>query len=572
MKPTIKRTLAALFITTVIASPSFMGGVGGCGGSKTNNATNNQNQAGLTIFSVRSVPSFSGFLNPSILVENGPTPILKTQTSPGSFCSEFCYLKQGLIETARQLKTIDLSVCVAQAVNRSDSTFDIPTAGCTYYDLVTDDGDLPVRLCRDGNRVSIGTCSNGAMDEEYLFDNDTSQNSVSATLTRRYQNADGCEDNSRLSVSSNCAPEDFANGTCAVNIQGSFCGCYGNGIVNYGVTGGTAPNIDVNSNFSAGGIGADTFGTFDFCSIGNWSLGNSGCFKSDASGSFPSIPAGEVPLAQLEGCESIVAANQVCPNEAFDPNTFDPAYPVCPFKDAPTSSCSFAFNDSGCCDISGNTLEDESGTTIDPNTVSSLFNTVSAASCPGAVDCNGIVFDQTWDCNAPLGQNFTVIDATSGALNLTECLAILNEINNFQVSDNCDEQTADQETLYSQSVYEGLASCTSDKDCTAGEICHITDPVTPAGSCVTAPTVCSPQNGDADCTAGQVCAFDPTLGNARCVPESLCPSNCTSGTPCNVSTGACESVACTFSVPNDCVNKLGGSYTCTTGFAGPVCQ
>jgi len=550
-------------------SAATLGGPAGCGGAGSNKKSG---QAGLTVFSISSIPTFRHFFNPAILVENGPTPILKLQTAPGTFCSEFCYLKQGLLEAQRQIKTIDYSVCLAKAVQGSDAAFDIPANGCLYVNLVTGSGGVPVRLCRDGDQVSASTCSGGAADAEYVFTNNPSAKSVSAVLTRRFQNADGCEDKSQLDFSGNCPPDQFLNGDCRVAINGSFCGCYGSGQVNYGVTGGDSPQIDVHSNFAAGGIGAATSGAFNFCSIGNWALGNTGCFKSNADGSFPSIPASEVPVSQIEGCAGLTSATELCPNEKFDPNAFDPAYPVCPFKPGTGGSCAFLFDNTGCCDVSGDSLEAESATASDPSGASSIFDQVSSASCPGTVACDSLAFVNEWDCKPPAGASFVTIDVNSSTFDFSACQAILDEINNFKVENNCSEQTASQDAGFVQSRFGALASCTQDKDCSAGEICSVTDVATPSGVCVTAPATCSPQNGNADCGTGEVCAFDPDLGNARCVPDAICPASCSSGTPCNASTGDCQAVTCSPSVTNDCLNKLGGTYSCASGFAGAVCQ
>jgi hypothetical protein len=399
-------------------------------------------------------------VNPQIFVENNPIPILKVQTTgtPGSFCSEFCYLKQGIEEAVRQNQELDFFLCLARKASDVDANVDFPAAdGCKYFEITPPnltvnagaDGislDLPskiqVRLCTNGDQVRVHTCGDGELQQELVVSNNPASESVNATLVKRLLQSNGCEDKYKVDFASNCSPENFANGACTATVDGNYCGCYGAGTVNVDLAGGSKPNAKYESDFTAGGLGAGTFGNFDFCSYGDWSQGGDGCFKSQASGSFPTIPSSQVPLASIEGCDG-VRTSSVCPNPAFDPDAFDPNFPICPFVESAGATCGFDFSGSNCCGLTGNTLADLGGQDIDDAPLSSVLDAVNAHACPGQGDCAGIAFEDTWDCAAPAGEAFAAVDlSTAAGIDVTECQDLLTAVNTFVADDNCSEQTA----------------------------------------------------------------------------------------------------------------------------------
>lgn len=447
---TLSRKIAAFALSFAVALTTA-----GCGGSSDNTSA----QAGLQIKSLKTFPAFSAFVNPAIFVENNPIPILKAAVdgAPGSFCSEFCYLKQGIQEAVRQNQELDFFLCLARKAGDVNADVDFPAAdGCRYFEITPPaltvnagpDGislDLPskiqVRLCTSGEDVRVHTCGDGALQQELLVANNTDE-SVNATLVKKLTQSNGCEDKYKVDFHSNCSQENFANGACAATVDGNYCGCYGSGSVNVDLAGGSEPNAKLASDFAAGGLGAGSFGDFVFCSYGDWSRGGDGCFKSQASGSFPAIPSSEVPLASLDGCRNLKSSS-VCPNPDFDPEAYDPAAPVCPFVGSPGATCGFDFSGANCCGLTGDTLSGLQGQDIDDAPLASVLDAVNAHACPGEGNCDGIAFEDAWDCAAPAGQAFTAVDlSTAAGIDVTQCQDLLTAVNTFVADENCSEQTA----------------------------------------------------------------------------------------------------------------------------------
>lgn len=562
----------------------------GCGSSESKKP---EEQAGLTIFSISALPSFSGFVNPSVIVQHGPIPILKAQTAgePGSFCSEFCYLKQGIEEAVRQNQELDFFLCLAKRAQQSDPLFEIPgTDGCGYFEITppnfSSDGgpdgvslDLPsriqARLCRNGNNVTIHTCGDGALEQEAAIQNHPATESVSASIVKRLFQSNGCEDKYRVDLNSNCTPGAFGNDECAATINGNYCGCYGSGTINVSLDGGSEPRVQYESDFAARGLGDNVFGQFNFCSHGDWSEGGQGCFASQASGNFPAIPSSEVPLAALDGCQEIVNAANVCPNPGFDPESFDPLYPQCPFEATKVSTCGFAFSNANCCGLSGETLDQLSGQDIDDAPLSSLFGEVSGRACPGQGDCAAIDFDDSWDCQAPAGQTFKTIDLlTATGIDVSECADLLTAVNTFVADENCSEQTADASVQEIEQDVATLSECQAATPCSGGQFCHIVDD---QGTTATSDDVgvCVTPSDDCDlaspsCASGEVCAYDPQFSHTKCVPDFACNASCTANQPCNAATGACEDVSCNFTLGDTCAARLGPGYACN--FTAQRCE
>lgn len=559
-----------------------LAGAAGCGGS----STKTEDQAGLNVFRISAFPSFSGFVNPSVLVQHGPVPILKAQTAgaPGSFCSEFCYLKQGIEEAVRQNQELDFFMCLGKKANDLDAAFDFPsTDGCGYYEitppaLTTDAGpdgislDLPnkiqVRLCRTGSQVRVHTCGDGALQQEAVLDNNTAAESVSATVVKRLFQSNGCEDKYKIDLNANCTPEAFHNGACAATINGNYCGCYGNGTINVTVDGGAEPRIQYASDFAAGGLGQGSFGSFNFCSHGDWSEGGDGCFQSQADGSFPAIPSSEVPLSTIDGCQAVVGAANVCPDPNFDPDAFNPLYPECPFLASKGTTCGFSFANANCCSLSGETLGALSGQDIDDAPLSGLLDDVSKRACAGQGDCAAVAFEDAWDCRPPTGQTFASVNLLGASgIDVTECANLLTAVNTFVADENCSEQTADASGSEISQALGGLTDCQTSSQCTGGQVCHITDD---AGTTTTADDqgVCTDPSADCDlsnpsCAAGETCAYDPQFNRAKCVPDYVCDASCTAVQPCNAATGLCADVSCTFGATTDtCAARLGTGYSC----------
>ncbi|HSA58897.1 MAG TPA: hypothetical protein VLJ37_04360 [bacterium] len=554
----------------------------GCGGS----SDSGTEQAGLNIFSIKAFPAFSGFVNPTVIVQHGPVPILKLQAAgaPGSFCSEFCYLKQGIEEAVRQNQELDFFLCLSRKANEKEPAFEIPSAdGCGYFEITppafsTDAGpdgvrlDLPAkiqaRLCRNGNQVRIHTCGDGELQQEALLTNNTTDESVAATVVKRLLQSNGCEDKYKIDFQSNCTPGAFGNAVCAATVNGNYCGCYGNGTINVSVTGGAEPRIQYESDFAANGLGDGTFGIFDVCSHGDWSEGGEGCFQSQAEGSFPAIPSAEVPLNGLDGCKAIAGAASVCPNPDFDPDAFDPLYPVCPFVAANGASCGFSFSAVNCCGLTGDSLSALGGEDIDDAPLSSLLDDVSGRACAGQGNCGAVAFEDAWDCAPPSGQTFAPVNLLGASgVDLTECANLLTAVNTFTADENCSEQTADASSDEIAREVGSLTGCQLDSECASGEVCHLMD---------NAQGVCVPEPADCDlsspaCAAGETCAYDPQFDRAKCVPDYVCDASCTSGQPCNAATGACEFVPCTFLSTDTCAARLGTGYSCnfTLGHCEP---
>lgn len=560
--------------------------IGGCGGA----STKTPDQAGLTVFKISAFPAFSGFVNPSVLVQHGPVPILKlkeqTAGAPGSFCSEFCYLKQGIEEAVRQNQELDFFMCLGKKANTLDAVFDFPAAdGCGYFEITPPalpadagpDGislNLPakiqVRLCRTGNQVRVHTCGDGELQEEAVLNNNTSAESVSATVVKRLFQSNGCEDKYKIELNSNCSPTAFHNGECAATINGNYCGCYGNGTINVSVAGGDEPHIQYASDFAAGGLGQDTFGSFNFCSHGDWSEGGDGCFQSQADGSFPTIPASEVPLSTIDGCQAIVGAANVCPNPDFDPDAFDPLYPECPFVVSKGPNCAFNFANANCCNLSGETLGELSGHDIDDAPLSGLLDDVSGRACAGQGDCDAVAFEDAWDCQPPAGQSFAPVNLLGASnVDVTECANLLTTVNTFVADENCSEQTADASGDEISKEVGALTNCQTSSQCTGGQVCHITDdggtPTTTSddqGVCTDPPADCDLSSPS--CAAGETCAYDPQFNHAKCVPDYVCDASCTAVQPCNAATGLCADVPCTFGgiTTDNCAARLGTGYSC----------
>ncbi len=568
------KRLFLLFSTVLTLTAAALGGAGGCGGSSEEVDTA---QAGLNIFSIKAFPAFSGFVNPVVLVGHGPVPILKLQTAgaPGSFCSEFCYLKQGIEEAVRQNQELDFFLCLGRKANELDSVFEFPSAdGCGYFEITppalsTDAGpdgvslDLPakiqVRLCRAGAQVRIHTCGDGELQQEALLANNTAAESVSATVVKRLFQSNGCEDKYKIDLQANCSPEAFGNGECAATVNGNYCGCYGNGTINVSVTGGSEPRIQYESDFAASGLGDGTFGVFNFCSHGDWSEGGEGCFQSQADGSFPAIPSSEVPLSGIDGCGAIVNALNVCPNPDFDPDAFDPLYPVCPFAASAKTTCDFSFADANCCGLTGDSLNVLGGQDIDDAPLSGLLNDVSGRACAGQGDCDAVAFEDAWDCAPPSGQAFAPVNLLGASgVDLTECANLLTAVNTFVADENCSEQTADASTGEISQEVGSLTDCQLDSECAAGEVCHLMEDT--QGVCVDEPADCDLSNPS--CAAGETCAFDPQFNHAKCVPDHVCDASCAADQPCNAATGQCAFVPCNFSGGDTCAAQLGTGYSC----------
>lgn len=563
-------------ILTVLTILGIAAGLGGCSCEAA--PEEEIVQAGLSISRVSAIPRFSGYVNPISIkgvIPEPPNWKLESTGGDGTFCSEFCYLKQGILEAVRQNQEIDFLACLARKTNEANTEFDIPDPidGCNYYEVTpptlegSEGGEVPsvmrIRLCKDGSTVKIHLCDGTTLEQEMIFVNNSSEESVTGSLFKTFDRPDGCQDRSKIAFTANCDPDAFENSACQATLQGTYCGCYGDGSIDYRVTGGEAPVIDIETNFAAGGLGAITSGDFDFCSIGDWTEAG-GCFKSEASGSYPAIPAAEVPLSEIEGCGDLAGeTGDLCPNSDFDPDAIDPVYPICPFEATADDSCALLFDNTSCCSVSGASIEELAGEKVDSSSFSSVLEEVSGRACPDAGNCDTITFEDAWDCEPEAGKTFTTIDlGTASGVDFSECETLLSDVNNFAAEENCGEQTADEGGEAITQEIDLLTSCVTGADCTeAGTVCHIIDD---EGICVTEPASCDPSSST--CDTSDTCAYDPEFGHATCVPTIFCEAGCTAGEPCRVDTGLCESIECDPSA-DDCATKLWPSYTCNANMA-----
>jgi Cys-rich repeat protein len=565
-----KKLLVFSLAAMLLALPFlFLSGAGGCGGGGTGGGGGGGTETGVTVDSVSDIPS----LNIDDYYDTGSAAsALKAQTTgdEGGFCTEFCYLNQCLQETLRHSIEIEFFLCMSRkAKEATGGTFDFPAGnGCNFFEVTPPEipaefggegegGGPPValnlkkgklqtigalglfqmRLCRNGDTVTFHMCEDGSLHQEISITNNTAEDSISATATNAFAFGE-CEDRGQMSITSNCEAAAFTSSECIASFNAKFNGCFGAGTINYSVTGGTTRTNNLEANFSAGGEGADAFGSFDVCVLGEWTGGANGCFKSDASGSFPSFPAADFGfLGDIPGCETLAASNPVnlCPNDNFDPELcFDesgnyiPTNCPCPFAAAEGTTCPFSFADTQCCSISGATIEEQTGTIISDTEAGDLFTEIDAATCPEAE--SEVNFLDEWNCEPET--SFVPIEFSDTTVDFSECFELFAALSDVSAGDNCQQDAVEEGSGEIIGEIEGSA-CTTDDECPEGEVCD------PAGFCFPPPPTCTT---DADCLEGESCIFVPDLGGNVCVPTFVCESDfdCPPDATCNLGTGECE--------------------------------
>lgn len=578
-KVTVFGSLAFLALTV----PWLLAGCasdGGGGGSS--------DDTGVAVDSVSDIPS----LNISDYYDTGSDSAglmsaFKAQTeSSGGFCKEFCYNKQCLMETLRHSIQIEFNLCMLRkAKEASGGIFDFPTSGCAEFSVIppemegegpggegpssgeeptseggppegeppsavkakTIEADAPpsdfiVRLCTDGDTKKVHLCDGGELHDELIITNDAASGSINAMVTNRFSFGEDCTDAGQMNITSNCGVDAFSNSECVANFDATFNGCFGAGTINFAVTGGDTRSYDLEASFAAGGAGEDEFGSFSADVKALWDAGGTGSFKSEGSGGFPGIPASEVPVSEIRGCETLASsgASVLCPNDNFDPETYDTAVPVCPFKEASGSTCSFDFADVQCCTISGGTLAEQEGTLADDAVCGAQFTTVS--DFPFPAQSTEVNFVDEYDCDPD--STPTSVDIADTAVDFSECFELFAELETLSAESNCEEQGAEEGIEDINEEFAEGGTCTSNSDCASGEKCDIFGGET-EGFCVAPPPSCT---SDADCV-GQcffedeecVCAFLDDFGGKACVPVFTCESDdeCPPDTTCNVTTGEC---------------------------------
>ena len=573
-------------LSILMISPVFLAGVGtgGCGGGGSGGGGGgtgtgaDDGEPGIAVDSVSDIPS----LNISDYYDTGSaglTTALKAQTTSdtgGGFCKEVCYLNQCLQETLRHSVEIEFFLCMSRkAKEASGGVFDFPDSGCNFFEVTPPDfgsefeGEGPpavstvrkrklqldtpsliqMRLCRSGDTVTFHMCEESTLQQEISITNDTAAGSISATATNSFPFGE-CDDRGQMSITSNCEASAFSSPECIASFDAKFNGCFGSGTINYGVTGGTTRTNNLEANFDAGGTGADEFGSFSVCVLGEWTGGANGCFKADSTGSFPAFSAAEIPfLGDIPGCETLAAGSptNLCPNDNFDPElcfdtsgNYDPTNCSCPFAEATGETCAFSFADTQCCAISGATIAEQGGTIISDDAAGDLFTEIDSAVCPEPE--TEVNFLDEWDC-LPEG-SFTDVDLFSSDVDFSECFALFEELFNSEAGNNCEQEDAQEGGGDITGAIEGSTPCTSDIDCPTGQQCHIFEG-DPNGICVEPPPSCTT---DDDCVAGCpegetcTCEFFPDLGANTCVIAFTCASSeeCPPGATCNSSTSQCE--------------------------------
>lgn len=561
MSTTTRKVLFAFCAMGLLTMGTLLGGAAGCGGGGSGAAATGDSGGssdgvapGVTVDSASDIPS----LNIADYYDLGASAsqsalVAKNKHAVGESCKEFCYQRQCLVETIRHSKEAELVTCMIKAVpEATDGAVDLPDSGCIYISMIPpdflsseDDTTAKIRLCKNGTSITFHRCDGGSLVQELLL-TDSGTGTVTGTSTNvfGFQGSDGdegCEDRSQMTISSNCSVANFTDPDCLANFNGKFSGCFGSGTINFSVTGGASGdrNYTLESNFTAGGEGEDQFGSFSFCGFADWTAGGNGCFKADSLGTFPAIPTSEVTfLSELEPCSAVVSSNPsfLCPNDAFDPEEFEEAFAICPFRPASGSTCPFDFENTDCCSISGDTIATQRGTRIDSSTVSSLFTSVSNHACPE--QSSTINFSDSWTCTPESGASFTELDLSVVDQSLfSECAEIFADLDSPPSGeDNCEEQGLEEEADNLNDLEEASTACTSDSNCATGEICA-SDGST--GICVDAPTSCT---SDSDCGTGENCINQPEIGGTVCVPTFACEDDfaCPLGQSCNETSGECE--------------------------------
>lgn len=580
----------------LLIPPLLLGGSGGCGGGASGGDTGD---TGVTVSSIDEIPS----LNIEDYVDTGSNSSglmadLKGQTTTGNdvFCTEFCYMKQMLLEAIRHSKEVEFFLCMSRkAKDVSGGVFDFPTGnGCNYFTVTPPEGveregppgggppadepgggsstsrleagvgtDLRMRLCTDGTTHTFHMCEGGELHQEIRITNN-SDGSIGATATNSFSFGD-CDDRGQLEITSTCNVEDFSNPDCAASFNAAFNGCFGSGAINFAVTGGTSRRHTLEANFSNGGEGATTFGSFELCTYGDWTAGANGCFKAESSGSFPAIPAAEVSFLSssenggMPGCgDEVVNASSLCPNDNFDPESFNSAIPVCPFVATTEETCPLDFSNVECCSISGATVSEQTGTQIDSSEeAADLFTEVTNHACPE--QASEVSFVEEWDCQAE--GTFTDVDMSGAtSADFEECAELFTDLAATSAESNCQQQSFSEGGESVAQSYTSSSECTSDSDCSGGQVCMTSNDGSGEGLCVTPPSSCtSDTDCVADCPEGVTscaCESHPIYGNI-CVQEFSCTSDsqCPQGSTCNTGTGKCE-----FQQQSGCTD----APTCTT--------
>ena len=579
MKPFIKSLkfpFSAAVVLTLIGIPLYFGGlIGGCGSNDDTSTDDDVNVSSVSDVPSLNISDYYDSTGASANTSAGVSSLLGFAGEEGGFCTEFCYLKQCLMETLRHSQEAELIMCVTKKGRAANPEFDFTDDSQFHYFNVTPpawlaegENDLVrVRMKQAGSTFTFQMCEPNesgvlALAQELII-TDTSEG-ITGTLTRKFVHRDpegrSKEDNSQGTVTINGTCTDPKSPDCVASFSNTINGLFGRGSINFNTT----KNGDGFKNYTLGASFAMTCpecGSSELGVYADWTSPGIGCFKAnDVGGTFPAIPATEVELPPLGCGADVQAAAFYCPNSNFDGEDFDVNFPVCPFIPAIAgATCPIDRNNEiNCCRISGNSIADQSGVVVSTSTDEAVYNRVNTGTYPTLTST--VTFQIEWDCAM---DNPADIDLTAGGIDWSDCQAIKDSLEavNQDGGASCQENEIRQD---GEKLGDG-DGCTNDDQCPGTEVC-----VTPEGGggktfCAPPRTTC---NVDSDCPAGDVCEFDFEDNANFCVKDFSCTDD--SQCPPNVS---CVDNECDFPDPGcnanaDCTAKFGGG-NCVNNMCQP---